>query len=114
MLSMPLLEVVLLLGITSVGTIYVYNYLQGNRDKEKLLSAFYSLLAQQDSCVSLIQLTAIAGVETQKSKLFLDEQVRTLGGMLEIDDRGDSFYRFPKLNLPTNEVLVDNRNNDDW
>ena len=45
---------------------------------------------------------------SQTAKVFLDEQVRLLNGIPEVDDDGDTFYRFPKLRLP--DLPID----DDW
>jgi hypothetical protein len=66
------------------------------------------VLRQQDSCISLIQLIAISEVSTQTAKIFLDEQIRLLDGIPEVDEDGDTFYRFPKLRLPAAVV------EDDW
>jgi hypothetical protein len=95
------LLVLLGVGAGAAGLIY-----QSDRRK-RLESAFYQLLRQQDSCVSLIQLIAISQVSSQTAKIFLDEQVRLLDGIPEVDDDGDTYYRFPKLRLP--EPIVD-----DW
>jgi hypothetical protein len=51
---------------------------------------------------------AIAQVSSQAAKVFLDEQVRLLNGIPEVDDDGDTSYRFPKLRLPAAVF------NDDW
>jgi hypothetical protein len=109
---MPLLEIIFLLIIAATVTGYAYIYLGKNREREKLSAAFYRLLSQQDSCISLIQLTAIAGVDSKTAKIFLEEQIKTLGGMLEIDEEGETFYRFPRLKLPND--IVNSNNNDDW
>jgi hypothetical protein len=45
-------------------------------------------------------LMAISQVSSQTAKIFLDEQMRLLNGIPEVDDEGDTFYRFPKLRLP--------------
>jgi hypothetical protein len=95
------LLVLLGVGAGAVGLIY-----KSDRRK-RLESAFYQLLRQQDSCVSLIQLIAVSQVSSQTAKIFLDEQVRLLDGIPEVDDDGDTYYRFPKLRLP--DPIVD-----DW
>ncbi len=101
---MGLIQLLILLGLGAGSAGFVYN---SNRRK-RLEAAFYQLLRQQDSCISLIQLIAVAQVNSQATKIFLDEQVRLLNGIPEVDDDGDTFYRFPKLRLP--DLLID----DDW
>jgi hypothetical protein len=101
---MGLIQLLLLLGL-GVGTAGLVS--NSNRRK-RLESAFYQLLRQQGSCISLIQLMAISQVDTQTAKQFLDEQVRLLDGIPEVDEDGDTFYRFPKLRLP------DPIAHDDW
>jgi hypothetical protein len=101
---MGLIELLLLLGLGAGAAGFIA---KSNRRK-RLESAFYQLLRQQDSSISLIQLMAISQVSSQNAKIFLDEQVRLLDGFPEVDDDGDTFYRFPKLKLPAAIV------NDDW
>ena len=101
---MGLIELLLLLGL---GTGAVKLITSSNRRK-RLESAFYQLLRQQDSCISLIQLVAISQVSSDAAKVFLEAQMRLLNGIPEVDDDGDTFYRFPKLKLPAAIV------NDDW
>jgi hypothetical protein len=101
---MGLIELLILFGL-GAGTVGFIN--KSNRRK-RLESAFYQLLRQQDSQISLIQLMAISQVNSQTAKIFLDEQMRLLNGIPEVDDDGDTFYRFPKLRLPDSIV------NDDW
>ncbi len=101
---MGLIQLLILLGLGAGTAGFVYN-----ADRRKRLeTAFYQLLRQQDSCISLIQLIAISQVSTQTAKVFLDEQVRLLNGIPEVDDDGDTFFRFPKLRLPMPIT------NDDW
>lgn len=101
---MGLLELLILFGL-GAGTA---GFIRKSNQRKRLESAFYQLLRQQDSCISLIQLMAIAQVDTQNAKTFLDEQVRLLNGIPEVDDDGDTSYRFPKLRLP--QAIFD----DDW
>jgi hypothetical protein len=101
---MGLIQLLMLLGLGAGAARFVFN---SNRRK-RLEGAFYQLLRQQDSCISLIQLVAISQVSSQDAKAFLDEQVRLLNGIPEVDDNGDTFYRFPKLNLPNVPIV------DDW
>jgi hypothetical protein len=101
---MGLIELPLLLGLGLAAAIFVTN---SNRRK-RLEAAFYQVLRQQGSCISLIQLVAIAQVSSQQAKIFLEEQVRLLDGIPEVDEDGDTFYRFPKLRLPDLPIA------DDW
>jgi hypothetical protein len=101
---MGLIQLLILLGLGAGTAGFIY---KSNRRK-RLEAAFYQLLRQQDSCISLIQLMAISQVSSQTAKIFLDEQVRLLNGIPEVDDDGDTFYRFPKLRLP--DLLA----NDGW
>jgi predicted transcriptional regulator len=101
---MGLIKLLLLLG-AGAGSTFVF--LNANRRK-RLETAFYNLLRNQDSCISLIQLATVAQVNSQVAKAYLDEQVRLLNGIPEVDEDGGVFYRFPKLRLPQ-EMLQD-----DW
>ncbi len=101
---MGLIQLLMLLGLGAGTAGFVYN---SNRRK-RLEAAFYQLLRQQGSCISLIQLVAISQVSSQDAKIFLDEQVRLLNGIPEVDDEGDTYYRFPKLKLPDLPIV------DDW
>ena len=101
---MGLIQLLMLLGLGAGTAGFVYN----SHRRKRLEAAFYQLLRQQDSCISLIQLVAISQVSSQDAKIFLDEQVRLLNGIPEVDDDGDTFYRFPKLRLPDLPIV------DDW
>ena len=101
---MGLIELLILLGL-GAGTV---GYINKSNRRKRLESAFYQLLRQQDSRISLIQLMAISQVSSQSAKIFLDEQMRLLDGIPEVDDEGDTYYRFPKLQIP--KAIV----NDDW
>ena len=101
---MGLIQLLILLGLGAGTAGFIYK----SDRRKRLEAAFYQLLRQQDSCISLIQLIAISQVSSQTAKIFLDEQVRLLNGIPEVDDDGDTFYRFPKLRLP--DLLA----NDGW
>lgn len=98
---MGLIELLTLLGLGAGAA----GFIAKSNQRKRLESSFYQLLRQQDSCVSLIQLMATSQVSSQAVKIFLDEQVRLLNGIPEVDDDGDTFYRFPKLRLP--DLLAD-------
>jgi hypothetical protein len=101
---MGLIELLILLGL-GAGTV---GFISRSNRRKRLESAFYQLLRQQDSYISLIQLMAISQVSSQNAKIFLDEQMRLLDGIPEVNDDGETFYRFPKLRLQ--EPIV----HDDW
>jgi hypothetical protein len=101
---MGLIELLILLGLGAGAA----GFISKSNRRKRLELAFYQLLRQQDSRISLIQLMAISQVSSQTAKIFLDEQMRLLDGIPEVDDDGDTFYRFPKLKLP-NAIV-----NDDW
>jgi hypothetical protein len=98
------IQLSILLGLGVLIARFIY----GADRRKRLEAAFYRVLRQQDSCISLIQLIAISEVSSQTAKIFLDEQIRLLDGIPEVDDDGDTFYRFPKLRLPAAVV------EDDW
>ena len=98
---MGAIELLILLGVGVAAA----KFISKSNQRKRLESAFYQLLRQQDSCISLIQLMAISQVSSQTAKMFLDEQMRLLNGIPEVDDDGDTFYRFPKLRLP--DLLAD-------
>jgi|GEM_PF-389963 len=66
-------------------------------NRQQLEDAFYRLLEEQGSCISLIQLTAASRVDVQQAKQYLEQQAEQLGAVPEVDVDGDTFYRFPKL-----------------
>jgi hypothetical protein len=98
------IQLSILLGLGVIIARFSYNA----NLRKRLEAAFYRVLRQQDSCISLIQLIAISEVSSQAAKIFLDEQIRLLDGIPEVDEDGDTFYRFPKLRLPAAVV------EDDW
>jgi hypothetical protein len=66
-------------------------------NRQQLEDAFYQLLQEQGSCISLIQLTAAARVDVQQARQYLERQVQLFAAVPEVDTDGDTFYRFPKL-----------------
>jgi hypothetical protein len=96
-----------LLTILGVGAAIAVTARNSNRDK-RLESAFYQILRQHDSCVSLIQLAATAEVSTDAAKVFLDRQIRLLDGIPEVNDEGYTAYRFPAIKTPPQRIV------DDW
>ena len=97
---MAIIELILLLALAGTAGVFIIKS-SGDRQKQRRLeAAFYQLLKEQDSCISLIQLAAAASVDSLLAKQYLDQQVRTFNAILEVDNDGESFYRFPKLRLP--------------
>lgn len=98
---MGLIELPILLGFGVAIAIFISK----SNQQKRLESAFYQLLRQHNSCVSLIQLVATSQVNSQTAKVFLDRQIQLLDGIPEVEEDGDTFYRFPKLRLP--DLLTD-------
>lgn len=92
-ITLALLGVVLLRG----GTQNQQQQLEAAFSRQQLEDAFYQLLEEQNSCISLIQLTAVARVDVQQARQYLERQVQLFAAVPEVDTDGDTFYRFPKL-----------------
>ncbi|MGL5083687.1 MAG: hypothetical protein ACRC8A_19570 [Microcoleaceae cyanobacterium] len=91
------------LGIAGLGVFvgFLINNLSANRaQKRELDTAFYRLLSSQNGRVSLIQLAAVAQVSAEVAQAYLDRQVSVFAAFPEVDDEGNTIYRFPQLNLP--------------
>ncbi|MEK0179560.1 MAG: hypothetical protein P2A85_11855 [Microcoleus anatoxicus] len=101
---MALLEFLLVIGMGGFVGLLLINNLNENKQKRRLDEAFYQLLENQNSQISLIQLAASARVEAQVAQQYLDAQVKIFSAILEVDDEGDTFYRFPRLRLPPSSV----------
>ncbi|MGE5659294.1 MAG: hypothetical protein ACM37W_22085 [Actinomycetota bacterium] len=97
---MAILEFVFVIGLGSLLGLLVLNSVNSRKQQQQLDEAFYLLLETQNSQVSLIQLAATARVEAQVAQQYLDRQVKLFSAILEVDEEGDTFYRFPKLRLP--------------
>ncbi|CAD5949258.1 hypothetical protein [Planktothrix agardhii] len=97
---MAILELISIAGLGVLMTLLIVN-LGNNREQQRQLdSAFYRLVAAQGGKVSLIQLSALAGVSPEVAQKYLDHQVQLFLAFPEIDDEGNTFYQFPKLRLP--------------
>ncbi|BBD55429.1 hypothetical protein [Planktothrix agardhii] len=97
---MAILELISVAGLGVLMTLLIVN-LGNNREQQRQLdSAFYRLVAAQGGKVSLIQLSALAGVSPEVAQKYLDHQVQLFLAFPEIDDEGNTFYQFPKLRLP--------------
>jgi hypothetical protein len=94
---MAILDWVFIAGVCFMVSSVLVRTMSGNQQKQRLERAFYYLLEAEDSRISLIQLAVEAKVNAETTKQFLDAQVKTFGAELEVDEDGDTFYRFPKL-----------------
>lgn len=92
-ITLGVLAVLLLRGVTQNRQ----QQLESSFNRQQLDDAFYQLLEEQNSCISLIQLTARARVDAQQTRKYLERQVQMFGAVPEVDADGDTFYRFPKL-----------------
>ncbi|MBD1839607.1 hypothetical protein H6F78_24745 [Coleofasciculus sp. FACHB-64] len=94
---MAIIEVIFVITVSVMAGFFVYSTSQQRQQQMQLENAFYQLLEAQNSCISLIQLTAAARVDVPLAKEYLDRQVQMFGVLPEVDADGDTFYRFPKL-----------------
>lgn len=89
--SLFVVALITLLGMLLISTIK-------NRSQRRHLEAtFYKLLEAQNGCISLIQLAVAARVEAKLAQTYLQQQAQIFAATLEVDEDGDTFYRFPKL-----------------
>jgi hypothetical protein len=101
---MPIIDVLLVITLGILALVLLrgrsqnpQQQLENAFQRQQLDDAFYQLLEEQKSCISLIQLTATARVDVQQARQYLDLQVQMFGAVPEVDADGDTFYRFPKL-----------------
>ncbi|MCU0546277.1 MAG: hypothetical protein MUE44_29600 [Oscillatoriaceae cyanobacterium Prado104] len=97
---MAILQFLLIISLGGFIGLAIAKNQQESNYKRQLDEAFYRLLETQNSQVSLIQLAASARVEAQVAQQYLDRQVKIFSAVPEVDEEGDTFYRFPKLRLP--------------
>lgn len=100
---MPFLEFIFVAGVCVLVGSTLIKTLSSSQQKQRLERAFYYLLEADNGCISLIQLAVEAKVDAETTKQFLDAQIRLFGAEPEVDDDGDTFYRFPKLRKVTEE-----------
>jgi type II secretory pathway pseudopilin PulG len=98
--NMAILEFLLVIGLGGFAGLLIVNNLNESKQKRQLDEAFYQLLETQNSQMSLIQLAASARVEAEVAQQYLNRQVKIFSAILEVDEEGDTFYRFPRLRLP--------------
>ena len=97
---MAILEFLLVIGLGGFAGLLIVKNLEESKQKQRLDEAFYQLLETQNSQISLIQLAANTRVEAEVAQQYLTRQVKIFSAVLEVDDEGDTFYRFPRLRLP--------------
>ncbi|MEG4859363.1 hypothetical protein QUB75_17510 [Microcoleus sp. K1-B6] len=97
---MAILQFLLVMGLGGFAGLLIVKNVNENKQKQRLDEAFYQLLETQNSQISLIQLAASARVEAEVAQHYLTRQVKIFSAILEVDDEGDTFYRFPRLRLP--------------
>ncbi|MCP2727816.1 hypothetical protein [Limnofasciculus baicalensis] len=101
---MPIIDLLLVITLIVLGVVLLRGVpknpqqnLENAFTKQQLDDAFYRLLEEQSSCISLIQLTAASRVDVEDARKYLDRQVKMFAAIPEVDPDGDTFYRFPKL-----------------
>ena len=92
---------ILAVTVLRVGPFNRQQQLESAFNRQQLDDAFYQLLEKQNSCISLIQLTAASRVDVEQARKYLERQVQMFGAVPEVDADGDTFYRFPKLQKPS-------------
>ncbi|NEP42802.1 MAG: hypothetical protein F6K35_27695 [Okeania sp. SIO2H7] len=97
---MPFIEFLVVTGLGIFLGIFIVN-LSSDRSSQKILDdAFYRLIEAQNGRISLIQLAAAAKVDASLAQKYLDRQVQIFSAIPEVNEQGDTFYRFPQLRLP--------------
>ncbi|MFB2919187.1 MULTISPECIES: hypothetical protein [Aerosakkonema] len=94
---MAIIELIFLLTLAGMPVLLILRTVATSHKQQQLQNAFYQLLKEQNSRISLIQLAATAKVEPQLAQQYLEQQINTFGAVPEVDADGDIFYRFPKL-----------------
>ncbi|MBW4649125.1 MAG: hypothetical protein KME06_10510 [Kastovskya adunca ATA6-11-RM4] len=101
---MPIIDVLLVITLATLAVLWLRRGIQTPQQqiesaytRQQLEEAFYRLLKEENSCISLIQLAAASRIDVQQARQYLEQQVKMLGAVPEVDADGDTFYRFPKL-----------------
>lgn len=100
---MIILDLILILSLAGLLFFFSYNIFQEDQQQKKLETAFYQLLENQNSCVSLMQLSARAKVDPEMAEKYLTKQIKILSALPKVDNDGNMFYQFPKLYLPSDD-----------
>lgn len=94
---MPIVEFILVIALAATAGILLLKAKEAKQKQQQLQDAFYTLLKSQNSCISLIQLSAAARVDSQLAKDYLEQQIKAFDAMPEVDADGHTLYRFPQL-----------------
>lgn len=101
---MPIVDLLLVITLVILAGVFLrvrplnqQQQLETAFNRQQLDDAFYQLLEEQSSCISLIQLTAASRVDVEQVRKYLERQVKMFGAVPEVDADGDTFYRFPKI-----------------
>jgi hypothetical protein len=97
---MAILEMVLSMGLSGLIGLLLLNLLRRFWQQQQLRAEFYRLLLDQEGCLSLIQLAAAARVDASIAQAYLQDQMRQLNGLPDVDAEGNVFYRFPRVHPP--------------
>jgi competence protein ComGC len=97
---MAIVEFVFVISVGVLLVLGALNSARSSQQQKQLEEAFYRLLEAQNGQISLIQLAAGARVDAEVAKQYLERQAKAFAATLEVDADGDTFYRFPKLQLP--------------
>ncbi len=94
---MAVLEWSLLIGVGGWFTLSLLKLVKKNQQEGRLRDAFYYLLEANEGYISLIQLATTARVDAEPARDYLTAQAKVFSAMPEVDNDGDVFYRFPKV-----------------
>lgn len=94
---MPIVEFILVMAMAATAGILFLKANEAKQKQHQLQESFYTLLKSQNSCISLIQLSVAAKVDSQLAKEYLEQQIKAFDAMPEVDDDGHTFYRFPQI-----------------
>ena len=97
---MALIEFFSIAGLGILVGLFIFRVGGNQEQKRRLDNAFYQLLEAQDSRISLIQLAATAQVSAEVAQEYLERQARVFSALPDLDEEGNKFYQFPRLNLP--------------
>jgi len=99
---MPLIDLLLVIFLGTLAGVLLRSRFENQQ--QQLDDAFYQLLESEDSCIALIQLSALARIDAQLAQQYLERQVKLFNAIPEVDADGDTFYRFPKLHRRQGEA----------
>lgn len=94
---MAVLEFIFVISVGILLSLGVFNTVKAGQRQQQLENAFYQILEANNGEISLIQLAARSKVEADLAKQYLENQAKAFSATLEVDEDGDTFYRFPKL-----------------